>query len=125
MEAVPKIMLLSHASPVNITKHWAATLPLFADQKRVDCWPCHKLHDTIETCRKAENAEAAACIADISHEEVFVAAKAALRGESHGWHSGIPGKGNVGFFPEQRGGDAPDDLECGSVARCPVVGVGV
>ena len=81
MEAVPKIMLLSHASPVNITKHWANTLPLFADQKRVDCWPCHKLHDTIETCRKAENAEAAACIADISHEEVFVAAKAALRGE--------------------------------------------
>jgi ADP-heptose:LPS heptosyltransferase len=125
MEAVPKIMLLSHASPVNITKHWANTLPLFADQKRVDCWPCHKLHDTIETCRKAENAEAAACIADISHEEVFVAAKAALRGENHGWHSGISRKGNVGLFPEQRGGDAPDDLECGPVARCPVVGVGV
>jgi ADP-heptose:LPS heptosyltransferase len=125
MEAVPKIMLLSHASPVNITKHWANTLPLFADQKRVDCWPCHKLHDTIETCRKAENAEAAACIADISHEEVFVAAKAALRGESHGWHSGISRKGNVGLQPEQRGGDAPDDLECGFVARCPVVSVGV
>ena len=125
MEAVPKIMLLSHASPVNITKHWRNTLPLFADQKRVDCWPCHKLHDTIETCRKAENAEAAACIADISHEEVFVAAKAALRGENYGRDRSLFREGNVGLQPEQCGGDTPDDVECRPVARRPVVSLGV
>jgi ADP-heptose:LPS heptosyltransferase len=71
MEPMPKIMLLSHASPENITKHWINTTTLHADPARVDCFPCHKLHDAIETCRKAENANAAACIADISHEVVF------------------------------------------------------
>jgi ADP-heptose:LPS heptosyltransferase len=71
MEAMPKIMLLSHASPTNITSHWRNTVTLHADPERVDCFPCHRLHDNIETCRKAENAEAAACIADIGHEVVF------------------------------------------------------
>ena len=71
MEPVPKIMLLSHASPENITKHWLNTTTLHADPERVDCWSCHQLHDVIATCRKAENANAAACIADISHELVL------------------------------------------------------
>jgi ADP-heptose:LPS heptosyltransferase len=71
MEPVPKIMLLSHASPENITKHWRDTTTLHTDPERVPCWPCHQLHDGTETCRKAENVEASACIADISHETVY------------------------------------------------------
>jgi hypothetical protein len=71
MEAMPKIMLLSHASPENITKHWVNTTTLHAAPAVVDCWPCHQLHDSPATCRKAEGFEAAACIADISHEVVF------------------------------------------------------
>jgi ADP-heptose:LPS heptosyltransferase len=71
MEAMPKIVLLSHASPENITKHWNNAITLHAEPKRVPCWPCHQLHDTIATCKKAENANAAACIADIGHEIVL------------------------------------------------------
>jgi ADP-heptose:LPS heptosyltransferase len=71
MEAMPKVVLVSHASNENITKHWTNTVTLHADPERVDCWPCHRLHDEASTCRKAEDAEAAACMADIRHEVVF------------------------------------------------------
>jgi ADP-heptose:LPS heptosyltransferase len=72
---IGKIVLLSHASEENITKHWRYTATLHADQERVPCWPCHRLHDSIETCRKAEHAEAAACIADINPEQLMETAK--------------------------------------------------
>jgi ADP-heptose:LPS heptosyltransferase len=111
MEAMPKIMLLSHASPENITKHWINTRTMHADRVRVDCWPCHQLHDTVATCRKAANAEAAACIADITHEAVFHAARAALKGEDHGGHLGVSAKGDAGLEPRRGGGDAPDVME--------------
>ena len=68
---MPKIVLLSHASPTNITKHWVNTITLHADQARVPCWPCHQLHETPETCVKAEKADAAACITDI-HDTVVL-----------------------------------------------------
>jgi len=68
---MPKIMLLSHASPTNITKHWKNTITLHADQGRVPCWPCHQLHSEPETCVKAEKADAAACITDI-HDTVVL-----------------------------------------------------
>ncbi len=125
MEAMPKVMILSHASPENITKHWTNTTTLTADPKRVDCWPCHQLHDTVATCRKAENAEAAACIADIDHESVFHAADAALKGVEHGGHLGVSTEGNAGLEPGRGGGDAPGSVVCWSVARRPVIGVGV
>lgn len=79
MEAMPKIILLSHASPENITKHWRNTVGLHADQDRVPCHPCHLLHDSPDTCRKAEKANAAACMADIPVETILQLAKAALR----------------------------------------------
>lgn len=81
MEAMPKIMLLSHASENNITKHWINTTTLHADPYRVPCWPCHKLHDTIDTCVKAKhvtNATAAACISDINVEDIIQAISNAL-----------------------------------------------
>ena len=81
MEAMPKVMLLSHASVENITKHWVNATTLHADQNRVPCWPCHCLHDTIDTCVKAKNAEpatAAACIADIPVDDIVNAVDAAL-----------------------------------------------
>jgi len=46
-EPVPKIILLSHASPKNITKNWVNTTTLHTD---LPCWPCHLLIDTPADC---------------------------------------------------------------------------
>ena len=78
MEAMPKIMLLSHASAENITKHWVNTTTLHADPDNVPCWPCHRLHDTIDTCHKGKDTEAAACMADISVERLLEAVRAKI-----------------------------------------------
>jgi ADP-heptose:LPS heptosyltransferase len=75
MCAMPKIMLLSHASPENITKHWINTTTLHADSKRVPCFPCHRLHDGPSTCTPNLQNNGAACISDISPEKVMAAAK--------------------------------------------------
>lgn len=71
MQEMPKIVLLSHASPTNITKHWVNTTTLHADQERVPCWPCHLLHADLSTCVKAEKVDASACISDI-HDSVVM-----------------------------------------------------
>ena len=65
MLPMPKVVLLSHASPRNIVHGWVNATALHADRKRVDCSPCHRLQDRWETCRKANDVEAAACMADI------------------------------------------------------------
>lgn len=72
MEAMPKIAMVSHASAENITKHWVNTLTLHADQNRVPCAPCHRLHNDISTCHPAKDGvPAAACMADISVETLM------------------------------------------------------
>jgi ADP-heptose:LPS heptosyltransferase len=65
MRSMPKVVLLSHASPLNITTGWINTTTLAADSKRVPCWPCHQLHDRWDTCYKHPELDAASCIADI------------------------------------------------------------
>lgn len=69
----PKVMLLSHASPENITKGWRNTVTLHADQKNVPCWPCHKLIDGVEYCVENEWKSGAACISDINPDQVVEA----------------------------------------------------
>lgn len=71
-EPIPKIVMVSHASVENITKHWVNTVTLHADRDRVPCWPCHRLHDTIDTCTpNRDGGHAAACISDISVETIL------------------------------------------------------
>jgi len=70
-EPIPKVIMVSHASVENITKHWVNTTTLHADQTRVPCWPCHKLHNTPDTCRPNAENNGAACISDISVEKLF------------------------------------------------------
>jgi ADP-heptose:LPS heptosyltransferase len=67
-EKMPKIVMLSHASVENITKHWKNTTTLHADSDRVPCWPCHRLHDDKSTCVANKEDNGAACISDISVE---------------------------------------------------------
>jgi ADP-heptose:LPS heptosyltransferase len=64
MEDMPKILLLGHASPENITKHWRRTVTLHGGPD-VDCWPCHKLHNDKTTCRPDKHDRGAACMSDI------------------------------------------------------------
>jgi ADP-heptose:LPS heptosyltransferase len=72
MEAMPKIVLISHASAENITKHWRNTTTLHADPDNVPCWPCHRLHNTMATCTPfLPGTEVAACMADISVERIM------------------------------------------------------
>jgi ADP-heptose:LPS heptosyltransferase len=82
MEDVPKVIMVSHTSVKNITHGWLNTITLHADPARVPCWPCHQLHDTFETCTKAKNAEAAACMDDISVPVVVRTIERALKGSA-------------------------------------------
>ncbi len=70
-ESMPKIVMLSHATGENITKHWINTITLHADQDRVPCWPCHQLHDTPATCTPNKEQNGAACVSDISVEKLL------------------------------------------------------
>lgn len=69
-EPTAKIMLLSHGSAENVTKHWINTTTLHADPNRVPCWPCHRLHNSPETCVVNKEKNGAACISDISVERL-------------------------------------------------------
>ena len=72
MEAMPKIVTVSHSSVENITKHWVNTTTLHADPNNVPCWPCHRLHNDITTCSpNSDGGHAAACISDISVEAIL------------------------------------------------------
>lgn len=74
-EDMPKIMLLSHASPENITKYWRNTITLHADQSKVPCWPCHRLIDLPHHCTPNREEKGAACISDISVERLVETVK--------------------------------------------------
>lgn len=84
MEKMPKIVMVSHASAENITKHWVNTETLHADPNNVPCWPCHRLHDDPSTCTPAKDGgSAAACMADIKVDVVIKAVAHALRPTSN------------------------------------------
>lgn len=71
-EDMSKVVLLSHASEENITKHWVHTTTLHADPDRVPCWPCHRLHDDISTCTpNSDGGYAAACVSDIGVDRIL------------------------------------------------------
>ena len=78
MEPTPKIMLHSHASVENITKHWVNTVSLHADPQQVSCWPCHRLHNDISTCRPNEFDNGAACISSITPDRIVASARQLL-----------------------------------------------
>lgn len=68
MEAVPKIVLLSHSSANNLTRFWANTHPLSGD---VPCFPCHRLHHDWRGCRRDAQTDCAACQAAIKPQTVL------------------------------------------------------
>lgn len=78
MTAQPKVLLLSHATEENITKHWISTTTLHANQGRVPCWPCHRLHPDFINCREDKRTNSAACMSDIDADQVVDAVMNAL-----------------------------------------------
>jgi ADP-heptose:LPS heptosyltransferase len=84
-EDMPKIVLLSHASAENITKYHVNTVTLHADPTRVPCFPCHRLHDTPETCVPNKEGNAASCMTDISVDTIVQTA-VDLLSQSSGRH---------------------------------------
>lgn len=72
-ESNAKVLLLSHGSVENVAKHWVNTTVLHADPNRVSCWPCHRLHNDISTCRQNKEGNGAACISDISVQRIVEA----------------------------------------------------
>lgn len=77
MMAVPKVIMLSHSSPENLTKHWVncASLTPF----HTACWPCHQLHFNSEFCPRGEATGTAVCQENISVDAVWSAVTNALR----------------------------------------------
>jgi ADP-heptose:LPS heptosyltransferase len=86
-EPMPKIMLLSHASVENITKHWVNTVTLHADPEKVPCWPCHRLHDDPSTCVPNKENTGASCISDISVERILTTVRDIWQGEKNIIHA--------------------------------------
>ena len=48
MQAMPKIVFLSHSSHENLTRDWINTFALHST--KTACYPCHKLHYSWKTC---------------------------------------------------------------------------
>lgn len=82
MRPMPKVVLVSHASPKNITTGWINTVTLHADPIRVPCSPCHRLQDRWFTCNKAKDVDAALCMADISVNSIVSAVRQGLQKEN-------------------------------------------
>lgn len=58
-EPVLKIVLLSHSTQENLTKHWLNTFSV--EPRNVDCYPCHRIHQTWTYCVQIGEHKAAAC----------------------------------------------------------------
>lgn len=59
-EPMLKVMMLSHSSNENLTKHWVNTAALEAP---VSCHPCHRIHGQLTFCTKDTTTGASACMA--------------------------------------------------------------
>ena len=70
-EANRKVVLLSHSSHENLTKHWENTIALAPNG--LDCYPCHRLHYTREFCREDQETGAAMCQRLIDPTDVYQA----------------------------------------------------
>jgi hypothetical protein len=71
---MPKIVLLSHSSVNNLTKHWVNTTSI--EPQTTPCFPCHRMVYTWDDCNKDEATGTAACQADISVDQVWNAFEA-------------------------------------------------
>lgn len=67
-EHVHKVLMLSHSSRENLSKHWVNTVSI---EGRSHCWPCHQLHYTAEFCPQHPQTGAAMCQAGVHPEDLY------------------------------------------------------
>ena len=65
-----KIVMLSHSSKENLSKHWSNTTTLEPNYYSNFCYPCHKMHWGFNTCNRDEETGGAMCAANIKPEDV-------------------------------------------------------
>lgn len=70
LEAVPKLVMLSHSTATNLTRDWKAVRTLHG---AVPCYPCHQIHYTHEHCPQDPATKAAKCQAAIPVEAAMEA----------------------------------------------------
>lgn len=73
---VPKIVVLSHSTEENLTKHWANTTALAPEN--TPCYPCHQMHYSFRHCSRDEATGTSTCAADVSYDRLITAANAAI-----------------------------------------------
>ena len=71
MVDMPKFLMLSHSSKMNIGKNWVNTTVF--EPKMTPCYPCHILHNGFEFCDRDEVTGTAMCAANTDLEEVWSA----------------------------------------------------
>lgn len=74
-----KVIMLSHSSIENLSKHWVNTDTL--TPANTSCYPCHRLHFGREFCREDKTTGGAACQVDIAPDRVY----AAIHGHYENW----------------------------------------
>jgi FkbM family methyltransferase len=74
MEPMRKVVLLSHSTPENLTKHWVNTVAISG---KAPCWPCHRMHKDFTYCTQDADTGKALCQTLISVEQVLYALGAA------------------------------------------------
>jgi hypothetical protein len=68
-EAMLKVVILSHSSNENLTKHWTNTAAIEATS--VSCHPCHRVHGgTLAFCSKDTVTGASACMASATPDMI-------------------------------------------------------
>jgi ADP-heptose:LPS heptosyltransferase len=73
-EAMPKVVMLSHSSVENLTKHWINTEAI---PGQAHCYPCHQLHYTAEFCPQHPESGAALCQAGVHPDSIYAPIDAA------------------------------------------------
>lgn len=68
-ERVKKVILLSHSSKENLTKHWANTTTV--EPQNTACYPCHQMHTGWRYCHQHEELGTAVCQANIHPDDVY------------------------------------------------------
>jgi len=76
-EPMAKVVMLSHSSHENLTKHWINTTALTA--QGAPCYPCHRLHYGWEYCHEDKDTGTALCQVTISPRMAFDAISQAYR----------------------------------------------
>lgn len=69
LEPMAKVVILSHSSATNLTKHWANTTPI---EPPTDCYPCNRLHHDRRYCPEHQPTGAALCAFDVEPTLVYL-----------------------------------------------------